>query len=163
MDVLAVVTVVVIGLLVGVELAVGVVVNPIFDRLPGEAGLAARSDGARVLGRAMPFWYSGSIVLAGVWVVLAWGGAAVVPVGVATALLVVAVVLSVTLLVPINDRVKTWSAGDARPTGARRWDAGTGCTTAGSRCSSSPSRSSRSACRGPERPCPRMGPCAPRR
>ncbi len=125
MVVLGVVTVVVIGLLVGVELAVAAFVNPILDRLPNDAGLAARSDGARVLGRAMPFWYSGSIVLAAVWVVLAWGGAAVVPVGVATGLLVVAIVLSVTLLVPINDRVKTWSAGDA-PADWRaqvgRWD-----------------------------------------
>ena len=73
----------------------------------------------------MPFWYSGSIVLAAVWVVLAWGGAAVVAVGVATGLLVVAIVLSVTLLVPINDRVKTWSVGDA-PADWRaqvgRWD-----------------------------------------
>ncbi len=125
MDVLGVVTVVAIGLMVGVEFAVAVFVNPIFDRLPGEAGLAARSDGGRVLGRVMPFWYSGSIVLAAVWVVLAWGGAAVVPVGVAAGLLVLAIVLSITLLVPINDRVKTWSAGDA-PADWRaqvgRWD-----------------------------------------
>jgi uncharacterized membrane protein len=124
-DVLGVVTVVAIGLMVGVELAVAVFVNPIFDRLPGEAGLAARSDGARVLGRVMPFWYAGSIVLGVVWVVLAWGSAAVLPVGVATALLVVAIVVSITLLVPINDRVKTWSTGDA-PADWRaqvgRWD-----------------------------------------
>jgi uncharacterized membrane protein len=124
-DVLGVVTVVAIGLMVGVELAVAAFVNPIFDRLPGEAGLAARSDGARVLGRIMPFWYSGSIVLAAVWVVLAWGGAAVLPVGLAAALLVVAIVVSITLLVPINDRVRTWSAGDA-PADWRaqvgRWD-----------------------------------------
>jgi hypothetical protein len=124
-DVLGVVTVVAIGLLVGVELAVAVVANPIFDRLPAEAGLTARSDGARMLGRVMPFWYSGSIVLGVAWVVLAWGGAAVVPVGVATALLAAAVVVSVTLLVPINDRVRTWSAGDA-PADWRaqvgRWD-----------------------------------------
>ena len=125
MDVLGVVTVVAIGLLVGVEFAVAVFVNPIFDRLPGTAGLAARTDGARVLGRVMPFWYSGAVVLGVVWLVLAWGGPVVVPVGVATALLVVAVLASVTLLVPINNRVRTWSAGDA-PSDWRaqvgRWD-----------------------------------------
>jgi uncharacterized membrane protein len=124
-DVLGVVTVVAVGLMVGVELAVAVFVNPLFDRLPGDAGLAARSDGARVLGRAMPVWYAGSVVLAALWVVLAWGGPAVLPVGLAAALLVVAVVASITLLVPINDRVKTWSAGDA-PADWRaqvgRWD-----------------------------------------
>ena len=125
MTVLGVVTVVVVGLLVGVEFAVAVFVNPMFDRLPGDAGLAARSDGARVLGRVMPFWYSGAVVLGVVWVVLAWGGPGVLPVGVATALLVAAVVASITLLVPINDRVRTWSAGDA-PSDWRaqvgRWD-----------------------------------------
>ncbi|HEY2191361.1 MAG TPA: anthrone oxygenase family protein [Actinomycetospora sp.] len=125
MDVLGVVTVVAVGLLVGVELAVAVFVNPMLDRLPGDAGLAARSDGARVLGRVMPFWYSGSVVLAVGWVVLAWGGAPAVPVLVAAVLLVVAVVASIALLVPINDRVKTWSAGDA-PADWRaqvgRWD-----------------------------------------
>jgi uncharacterized membrane protein len=125
MDVLGVLTVVAVGLLVGVEFAVAVFVNPMFDRLPGDAGLAARSDGARVLGRVMPFWYSGGIVLGLVWLVAAWGGPGVVPVGVATGLLAVAVVVSITLLVPINDRVKTWSAGSA-PADWRaqvgRWD-----------------------------------------
>jgi uncharacterized membrane protein len=124
-DVLAVVTVVAVGLLVGVELAVAVFVNPLFDRLPGDAGLAARSDGARVLGRVMPFWYSGAIVLGIVWLVLAWGGPGVVPVAVAAGLLVVAILASVLLLVPINDRVRTWSVGDA-PADWReqvgRWD-----------------------------------------
>jgi uncharacterized membrane protein len=124
-DVLAVVTVVAVGLLVGVELAVAVFVNPLFDRLPGDAGLAARSDGARVLGRVMPFWYSGAIVLGIVWLVLAWGGPGVVPVAVAAGLLVVAILASVLLLVPINDRVRTWSVGNA-PADWReqvgRWD-----------------------------------------
>ncbi|NMO89912.1 anthrone oxygenase family protein [Actinomycetospora sp. TBRC 11914] len=125
MGVLGVVTVVVIGLLVGVELAVAAFLNPIFDRLPGDAGLAARSDGARVLGRLMPFWYSGAIVLAAVWGVLAWGGAPAVPVVVAAVLLVAAIVASIALLVPINDRVRTWTAGNA-PADWRaqvgRWD-----------------------------------------
>ncbi|MFC5063594.1 anthrone oxygenase family protein [Actinomycetospora atypica] len=125
MDVVAVVTVVVVGLLVGVEFAVAVFVNPILDRLPGTAGLLGRSAGATVLGRLMPFWYIGATLLGVLWLVLGWGSAAVVPVGVGIALLVVAIVLSVTLLVPINDRVRTWSEGDA-PADWRdqvgRWD-----------------------------------------
>lgn len=52
-----------------------VFVNPILDPLPDDAGLHARSDGGRVLGRVMPFWYIGSLVLAAAWAVLAWGGA----------------------------------------------------------------------------------------
>ena len=59
------------------------------------------------------------------WVVLAWGDPAVLPVGLAAALLVVAIVASIMLLVPINDRIRTWSAGDA-PADWRahvgRWD-----------------------------------------
>jgi uncharacterized membrane protein len=104
---------VVVGLMVGVELAVAVFVDPIFDRLPTDAALAARSDGARVLGRVMPFWYIGSVVLSAAWAVTAWGGPAIPVVLVAAALLVVSVLLSVTLLVPINNRVATWAAAGA--------------------------------------------------
>jgi uncharacterized membrane protein len=108
-DVLAVVTVVVVGLMVGVEFAVAAFVNPIFDRLPNDRGLDARSDGARVLGRIMPFWYIGSVILGAVWAIFAWGGAGASLVVVGTALLVLSVVMSILLLVPINSRVATWS------------------------------------------------------
>lgn len=125
MDVLAVATVVVTGVLVGVEFGVAVFVNPMTDRLPGPAALAARSDGARVLGRVMPVWYVAALVLGVVWIVLAWGSGVVVPVGVGAGLLVVSVLLSVGFLVPINDRVRTWSEGGA-PADWReqvgRWD-----------------------------------------
>ncbi|MBU3863411.1 DUF1772 domain-containing protein [Streptomyces sp. 4503] len=108
-DVLSVVTLVVVGVMVGVEFAVAVFVNPILDRLPNDGGLDARSDGARVLGRVMPFWYLGSVVLGAVWAAVTWGdaGASVVTAG--TLLLVLSVVMSITLLVPINSRVATWS------------------------------------------------------
>jgi uncharacterized membrane protein len=109
LDVLAVVTVVVVGLMVGVEFAVAVFVNPILDRLPDEHGLAARGDGARVLGRIMPIWYIGSVVLGVVWVAFAWGGAGASLVVAGTALLLVSVVMSILVLVPINSRVATWS------------------------------------------------------
>ncbi|WP_181779607.1 DUF1772 domain-containing protein [Pseudonocardia pini] len=121
METLAVVTVVVVGLLVGVELSVAAVVNPILDRLPDGVGLLGRVDGGRRLGRAMPFWYIGSVGLAGVWTVLAWS----TPVLVAVALLLVGVVMSVALLVPINNRVIRWSAGERPADWARqigRWD-----------------------------------------
>ncbi|MCX5342894.1 anthrone oxygenase family protein [Streptomyces sp. NPDC056930] len=108
-DVLAVVTVVVVGLMVGVEFAVAVFVNPILDRLPNDGGVEARSDGARVLGRVMPFWYIGSVVLGAVWSTLTWGDAGASLVAAGAALLVVSVVMSILLLVPINSRVATWS------------------------------------------------------
>ncbi|MFI0226249.1 anthrone oxygenase family protein [Streptomyces lydicus] len=109
LDVLTVVTVVVVGLLVGVEFAVAVFVNPILDRLPNDGGLDARSDGARVLGRVMPFWYIGSVVLGAAWAVLGRGGTGAPLVIAGTALLVLSVVMSILLLVPINSRVATWS------------------------------------------------------
>ncbi|AOP46128.1 DUF1772 domain-containing protein [Streptomyces lydicus] len=109
LDVLTVVTVVVVGLMVGVEFAVAVFVNPILDRLPNDGGLDARSDGARILGRVMPFWYIGSVVLGAAWAVLGRGGPGTPLVIAGTALLVLSVVMSVLLLVPINSRVATWS------------------------------------------------------
>jgi uncharacterized membrane protein len=123
-DVLAVVTVVVVGTMVGVEFAVAAFLNPVLDRLPDDGGIAAHGDGARVLGRVMPFWYAGSVVLGTAWSALAWGGGAE-PVVAATVLLAVSVVMSVLLLVPVNARVASWS--DTGPPAdwqrqVRRWD-----------------------------------------
>jgi uncharacterized membrane protein len=106
---LAIATVVVAGLLVGVEFAVAAFLNPIFNRLPNDSGLAARGDGGRVLGKVMPFWYIGSLVLSAVWAALAWGDAGATLVVTAAALLVLSVLMSVTLLVPINSRVVQWT------------------------------------------------------
>lgn len=122
---LAVVTVVVVGMMVGVEFAVAVFVNPILGRLPEDSCIAARSDGGRLLGRVMPFWYIGSMMLGVAWAIVAWGGAGVSLVTAAIALLAVSVVMSLLLLVPINNRSKTWT-GEDRPADwkqqADRWD-----------------------------------------
>ncbi|MBO3101173.1 DUF1772 domain-containing protein [Cellulomonas fengjieae] len=107
MEWLPIVAVVVVGLMVGVELSVAFVMNPIFNRLPTTAGIAARSDGARMLGRIMPFWYIGSTLLV-VGTALA-EPAATAPAWAAVALLLVSVVMSVALLVPINNRSKAWT------------------------------------------------------
>jgi uncharacterized membrane protein len=67
-----------------------------------------------MLGAVMPVWYIGSLVLVGVWAVAAWhhhGTGLVVAAG---ALLMLSVVMSVLLLVPINNRNKTWTP-DSRP------------------------------------------------
>jgi Domain of unknown function (DUF1772) len=124
---LAITTTTVVGTMVGVEFAVAVFVNPIFLRLPAGAALQARADGGRVLGRVMPFWYVVSLVLIAGLAAATWGrpgagaGAAVA----AAALLAVSVVMSVALLVPINNRSVTWTADD-HPDDYReqqqRWD-----------------------------------------
>ncbi len=123
MDWVPVVAVVVVGLMVGVEVSVAFVVNPIVDRLPGNAGLLARADGGRMLGRAMPVWYVASLLLTVATALLLPGAAAAA--WVAGGLLVLSVVLSVALLVPINDRAKRWTPETA-PADWReqigRWD-----------------------------------------
>jgi uncharacterized membrane protein len=124
LETLQVLTVVVVGLMVGVELAVAVVLNRILDALPGDARLAGRAHGGRMLGAAMPVWYVTSLVLVVVWAVLAWpAGAALLLT--AAGLLVLSVIMSVTLLVPINNRAKTWTPenrpADWQEQGAR-WD-----------------------------------------
>ncbi|WP_407442201.1 anthrone oxygenase family protein [Rhodococcus sp. (in: high G+C Gram-positive bacteria)] len=122
MDWLSIVAVVVVGPMVGVEASVAFVINPIVDRLPGNAGLLARSDGGRMLGRAMPFWYVGSLVLTVATALLspaAWAAWA------SAALLALSIGLSVAVLVPINNRSKNWTPETA-PSDWReqvgRWD-----------------------------------------
>jgi hypothetical protein len=61
----------------------------------------------------MPFWYIGSVVLAIWWAAQTWGRPQAITVVAAIGLLLVSVVMSVTLLVPINSRVARWSSTGA--------------------------------------------------
>ncbi|MHC5906470.1 anthrone oxygenase family protein [Streptomyces sp. S6] len=106
---LEVVTVVVVGVMVGVEFAVAFVMNPILNALPGDAGQLGHAHGGRMLGALMPVWYIGSLVLAGVWAVAGWDRQGAALVVTAAGLLILSVVMSVLLLVPINNRGKTWT------------------------------------------------------
>lgn len=125
LPVLAVVSTTSVGLLVGVEFAVAVVVHPILRRLPVAASIAGRAHGARMLGRVMPFWYIGSTVLVAALAVLTWGSTTAVVALVAIGLLLLSVVLSVALLVPINNQAAQWTA-ESLPENWRelqqRWD-----------------------------------------
>jgi len=109
---LAIVTATVFGIMVGVEFAVAVFVNPMLLRLPAGHSIEARADGARVLGRVMPFWYIGSLALTAGLAAATWGGAAGAAATAGAALLAVSVVMSVAWLVPINNRAATWTATD---------------------------------------------------
>ena len=77
-----------------------------------------------MLGAVMPVWYITSLVLVAIWAVTGWHqhGALLVA---ACALLMVSVIMSVLLLVPINNRGKTWTA-ENRPADWKaqmsRWD-----------------------------------------
>ncbi len=127
---LEVVTVVVVGLMVGVEFSVAFVMNRIFDALPEDSTQLAHSHGGRMLGAVMPFWYIGSVVLAALWAVAGWSDHGTGLVVTAGALLILSVLMSVLLLVPINDRVKTWTPRTGRPTGSSSRTAGPATTTA---------------------------------
>ncbi len=124
---LAVVTTTVVGIMVGVEFAVAVFVNPMLLQLAAGPSQQARAGGGRVLGRVMPFWYFASLILTA-WLAAASWDRAIGPAGAAitaAALLAVSVVMSITLLVPINNRSVTWTADD-HPADWReqqqRWD-----------------------------------------
>ncbi|MER6916901.1 DUF1772 domain-containing protein [Streptomyces sp. NPDC000594] len=109
LDTLKVVTTVVVGVMVGVEFSVAFVINPILNGLPGDNGLRGRTHGARMLGAVMPFWYMGSLALSTVWAVAGWHHQGTGLVVIAAALLVLSVIMSLLLLVPINNRTRTWT------------------------------------------------------
>ncbi|MFD3479060.1 anthrone oxygenase family protein [Streptomyces sp. NPDC058695] len=125
LNALEIVTTVVVGVMVGVEFSVAFVMNRIFNALPEDSGQLGRAHGGRMLGAVMPFWYIGSLALVAVWAVAGWhhhGTGLVVTAG---ALLILSVVMSILLLVPINNRGKTWTP-DNRPADWKeqmnRWD-----------------------------------------
>ncbi|MFF5538489.1 anthrone oxygenase family protein [Streptomyces cinerochromogenes] len=114
LDTLEVVTTVVVGLMVGVEFSVAFIMNRILDALPEDSGQLGHAHGGRMLGAVMPFWYTGALVLSAIWAIAGWhhhGSGLVVT---AAGLLIVSVVMSMLLLVPINNRNKTWTP-DNRP------------------------------------------------
>ena len=125
LNALKVFTTVEVGVMVGVEFAVAVVLNRIFNALPEDAGQLGRAHGGRMLGAVMPFWYIGSLVLSAVWAIAGWHRHGAGLVVIAAALLIVSVLMSVLLLVPINNRSKTWTP-ENRPEDwkeqSNRWD-----------------------------------------
>jgi uncharacterized membrane protein len=122
---LQVFTTVVLGVMVGVEFSVAFVMNPIFSALPGDGGQLGRAHGGRMLGAVMPVWYIGSLVLIAVWAIADWHHQGTGLVVTAGALLIVSIIMSVLLLVPINNRSKTWTP-ENRPADwqeqSNRWD-----------------------------------------
>ncbi|MET7436277.1 DUF1772 domain-containing protein [Streptomyces sp. NPDC004082] len=125
LDALEVVTTVVVGVMVGVEFSVAFVINPILNALPEDSGQLGRAHGGRMLGAVMPVWYIGSLVLAALWAFAGWDRPGTSLVVVAAGLLVLSVVMSLLLLVPINNRGKTWTP-ESRPDDWKeqmnRWD-----------------------------------------
>ncbi|MCA2243719.1 MULTISPECIES: anthrone oxygenase family protein [Mycobacterium] len=115
--------VVITGLLVGVELAVAVFFNPLIARLPDDAFRAARGGAARALGTTMPFWYALSLLLLAALAIKERGASRDWLYGVAGGLMALVVLLTVILLLPINNRIAKWPAtGELSRDLAARWD-----------------------------------------
>lgn len=122
-EILQILAVIVMGPLLGVEFGVAAFTNPILRRLPDAAYRQARGAGSRILGTAMPFWYIGSTAL--LIAVTVWRPGLLLIA--AVVLMILVMLLSVTTLVPINNRVAAGSgAADGGPDQfhdlARRWD-----------------------------------------
>ncbi|MEU2894737.1 MULTISPECIES: DUF1772 domain-containing protein [unclassified Streptomyces] len=122
---LEVFTTVVVGLMVGVEFSVAFVINRILDALPEDSAQLGHAHGGRMLGAVMPVWYITSLVLVAVWAVAGWDRSGAGLVVTAGALLILSVIMSILLLVPINNQGKTWTP-ENRPEDWKeqmhRWD-----------------------------------------
>ncbi|WNI30072.1 DUF1772 domain-containing protein [Streptomyces sp. ITFR-6] len=122
---LEVVTTVSVGMMVGVEFSVAFVMNRIFSALPEDSGQMARAHGGRMLGAVMPVWYISSVVLVAIRAVAGWHDSGTGLAVISGALLMVSVLMSILLLVPINNRSKTWTP-ENRPADWKeqmsRWD-----------------------------------------
>ncbi|MCV7409532.1 hypothetical protein AWC05_25320 [Mycobacterium florentinum] len=122
-DMLNALAVVIAGPMVGVELSVAAFFNPMFAPLPDDAFRAVRGRAARVLGAVMPFWYIGTLLMLAVAAVRGWGATSGWLCAFAAGLMVVVVLLTVTMLVPINNRIAKWPAtGEISRELAARWD-----------------------------------------
>ena len=119
----------VLGLLCGSELNVAVIDHPTLNRQPLEVHIAMRSSFAALLGRVMPFWMGGSMLLNLLLLLLpfehlsglAWRFAAA-----ACAIQAIAVVFSLVALVPINNRIAKWTVTSLPANWKameQRWDA----------------------------------------
>ena len=109
--ILEVATLTVAGLLVGNELAIAAFVHPTLSRLPDAVHATAASALARVLGRAMPFWYALTLVLTAALAFAdhhrsgRWPSLIVL----SAALWALSIVYTVTALVPINNKIAAWT------------------------------------------------------
>lgn len=123
MEVLNVVTIMAAGLTVGSELSISALVHPTLDKLPDAVHLPAASALARVSGTVMPFWYVLVAVLSLCEVWVRWQQLARLPIwlAISAALWIVAILYSVTALVPINNRLKANPPPDWK-TYRCRWD-----------------------------------------
>lgn len=108
-------TTVIVGVMVGVEFSVAFIMNRILNALPEDSRQLGHAHGGRMLGAVMPVWYIGSLILVVIWAIASWSDDGTGLVVIASALLLVSVVMSVLLLVPINNLNKKWTPENRPP------------------------------------------------
>ena len=120
-----IVTTMSIGLMIGTELSVSAFVNPILEQLDGSAhGCAARLF-ARRLGTAMPFWYTLNLLLLIGETIAVRRHPGMAFLAAAGVIWAVVIVLTLILLVPINNRIANMDSvpfTDSLRREHRRWD-----------------------------------------
>ena len=110
-----------ISAMTGNELAVSLFVNPAIRRL-GDRAIAGEL--ARSLGKFMPFWYAGSLVLLVICAYLHRGTAGLRYLIWATVLWALTIACTLAFLVPINNRLACGQLRDADTLAElKRWDA----------------------------------------
>jgi uncharacterized membrane protein len=127
LEVLNVTTILISAAMVGNEFAVAAFVHPSFAKIPETAHQAAASSLARVLGRVMPFWYALVLLLSIADAALKWRYFQELDIWIllACALWVIAIVSTIIWLVPINNRVASWTPQSSQMAwreDRKRWD-----------------------------------------
>jgi uncharacterized membrane protein len=115
-----------IGLMIGAEFSVSAFINPILWKLEEPGRSQAVALFARKLGKAMPFWYTVNFALLVVQAVILRRQPAFWPMLAALAIWAAVIVLTLLLLVPINNRLARPEPGfslDLAHRGHKRWDA----------------------------------------
>jgi len=125
MHLLDIITVISAGLLAGTELAVSAFVNPALRCLESGPQAQAVSIFARSLGRAMPVWYGLCFALLVFESFRRRHQTMLVPFLTATAIWAAVILFSISVLVPINNRIASLNA--AAPAAGweldhRKWD-----------------------------------------
>src|SRR6516225_5341129 len=102
---LDIVTIVCIGLMIGTEFAVSAFIGPILEKLGSSGKAQATRLFAQTLGRVMPFWYALSLLLLIAEAIVRRLEQGFVLLATAGAIWAVVILLTVLILVPINNRV----------------------------------------------------------
>src|ERR1700757_1870868 len=126
MHLLDTITITFAGLMVGNELAVSAFFNPAVWQLESTPQAQALSILAGSLGRAMPVWYGLCLALLALESFLHLHQATLTPLLIAAALWAGAIVLSISALVPINNRIASLNTAAPAPgweRDHRKWDA----------------------------------------